>query len=81
MIHGAMIYAVGGFSILSAEARRSMLRGGWAPRGLSSGDGKEKDSQEDPVIGEAPRWWSKWGLPLQKRDLGILKMKILRSHP
>lgn len=55
MIHDAMIYAVGGFSILSAEARRNVLRGGWAPRGLSSGDGKEKDSQEDPVIGEAPR--------------------------
>lgn len=55
MIHGAMIYAVGGFSMLSAEARRNMLRGGRAPRGLSSGDRKEKDSQEDPVIGEAPR--------------------------
>lgn len=42
MIHGAMIYAVGGFSILSAEARRNMLRGGWAPRGSLVVMGRKK---------------------------------------
>lgn len=42
MIHGAMIYAVGGFSIPSAEARRNMLRGGWAPRGSLVVMGRKK---------------------------------------